>query len=149
MKGPEINKTAKETFERLTQQDYFNKVKQIELKIYENKNGFNKALYWQCQDQLNFINGEIRIAYAELKALQDTYTAVRKVEMLQNKKSIVVNGKLVSLSREPGNDLLTEFVYSEITELVSVITVVYHWLFRINEDILVCRNHTYGSSGLK
>ena len=145
MKISEINKIAKETLERLKQQDYFEQAKNIELKIYESNNGFNKALYWNCQDKLNWISGEVRIAYAELKALQDTYTSVRKVELLENKKCIQVNGKIISLSREPGNDLLTEFVSSEITSLVSIIILLYHWMHRIQDSILVCRNHTYGS----
>ena len=149
MKIAEINKLAKDTLDRLKQQKYFEKAKKIEESIFDNKNGFNKAFYWDCQDKLNWISGEIRIAYAELKALQDTYTSVRKVELLQNKKCIQVNGKIISLSREPGNDLLTEFVSSEITSLVSIIILLYHWMFRLEGDITTCRNHIYGNGGSK
>jgi len=145
----DINKVAKETIERLTARNYFDEVKKIEQSIYDNKNSFNKAFYWSCQDKLNWINGEMRTAYGELKALLETFTAVRKVDLLQNKKCISVNGSIITLSREPGNDLLTEFVYSEITDLLSANILLISWLNRIESTITTCRNHIYGNGGIK
>ena len=148
MLAKDLNKTAKDSYKVLEDHKYFEEVKEIEQEIYDNKNAFNKVFYFNCQDKLNQINGEFRTTYGELKALQDTYIAVRKVEMLQNKKCICVNNTVVNLSREPGNDLLTEFARSEITELTSKVSIIYNWLLRIEGSILVCRNHVYGS-GLK
>ena len=146
MIAKDLNKTAQDSYEVLEQHKYFDEIKRIEQEIYDNKNAFNKVFYWHCQDKLNQINGEFRTTYGELKALMETYTAVRKVELMQNKKVMIVNGTVINLSREPGNELLTEFARSEITNLVSKTIVLYSWLMRIEGSIITCRNHSYGSN---
>ena len=147
----QINKIAEETIEKLSTLNCFQEIRKMENKIYDYECPWDKTFYGRCQNELPKIAGIIQEAFNELSSLLEQYIAVRKVEMLINKKLIKVGNKTIQLSREPGDSLLSDFAKSEVIELVKSVSYLNGWIVRVTNLFQVCRSHigNQGINGVK
>ena len=135
-----LNKLAVDSFQNLENNKVFSEIQQAEDEFYQLQSVGHKNFYGKWQSKLVKINGQIQDTYGTLSCMLESYIAIRKTEMLLDRRNIEVNGKMVSLSREPGDALLTDFAKSEVKDLLRTVRKLEDWRNRIISLTLTCRS---------
>jgi hypothetical protein len=143
----ELNELAKNQMEALEALEIFKTISLAEDEFYNYVSFGHKKFYGVWQNKMVKVYGHLRNAYGSLNFLVENYVAIRKAEMLVDKRNIQVNGELVQLNREPGDALLTEFAMSEISELVKCTSKIDDWIARTLSIVQTSRN-CIGSTGV-
>lgn len=146
MTKEQLNQMAIDEFQNLTDNKYFEILKEVEQQIKDNKEKMYIPFYMEMQDTLTYINGEIENSFGELNAELEKYIVGRKlsitIEAYENKDVFTVTDKKTKLSSSIRNSILSSLIRAEVDDLFKTVLLLESKLKRVTMAIQTCRNHT-------
>jgi len=135
LSAEELNTSAVETMQNLTDHGYFSDLSMYDEEMKNNADPFNRKFYSSIQDKISQINGELLVSYYTLRADLKTFISVRKQQM-----KLEAEGKGSKLA---GNEVVEDLIKAEIPELHRAVIILEGWQTRADSSLKTARNHTY------
>ena len=151
MNTTNVEQASKDIIEKVKQALFASNVQKIDEEMGSNKDPFNNAFYLSKEDQINYVLGELRIAYGEVQGEFEKYKAYRKYSLLVEYESdgqITVNDKILKPNRQPGNEILEDLIKAEIPNTLGALITLHALIERAEGSIKTCRSHIYSSEGV-
>lgn len=144
----QLNKEAIDRLENLHAHGHFETIQIVDSLIRKNANKFDKHFYYEQEDTLTEVYGELLDVYGTLMAQYYNYLSSRKFEATveySTNKYVTINGKAIKFSISTlGNTFLEDLIKAEIQDLCKTISILKANIDRVKNSIQTCRNHTYG-----